>query len=155
MSSPFRNQNRQQVDTITTDHTTNRSVVLTRTRDTLWTFSLPDLSSDISIVPGWCECDLYYKSILTLLTLVGVVSSDVSRSSCTTSFAPCCSIFSPSHVFFQGCPCPFLDVINVLHHRKPPSSFPQHHSENASLYNITLHEETIILYSILIILKEF
>ena len=39
-----------------------------------------------------------------LLTLVGVVSSDVSRSSCTTSFTPCCSIFSQSYVFFQGCP---------------------------------------------------
>ena len=75
---------------------------------------------------------------LTYFTLVGVVSSDVSRSSCTTSFPPCCSIFSPSHVFFQGCPRPFLDVINVLHPRMPPSSFPRHHSENASLYKITL-----------------
>ena len=59
-----------------------------------------------------------------LLTYFTLVSSDVSRSSCTTSFPPCCSIFSPSHVFFQGCPCPFLDVINVLHPRTPSSSFP-------------------------------
>ena len=79
-----------------------------------------------------------YLFFLLYFTLVGVVSSDVSRSSCTTSFPPCCSIFSPSHVFFQGCPCPFLDVINVLHPRTPPSSFPRHHSENASLYKITL-----------------
>ena len=43
----------------------------------------------------------YTYSNGTLFTLVGVVSSDVSRSSCTTSFPPCCSIFSPSHVFFQ------------------------------------------------------
>ena len=64
MSSPFRSQNRQQVDTITTEHATNRRVVLTPTRDTLWTFSLPDLSSDIPIVPGWCECDLYDNNIL-------------------------------------------------------------------------------------------
>ena len=71
-------------------------------------------------------------------TLVSVVSSDVSRSSCTTSFHPCCSIFSQSHVFFQGCPCPFLDGIDVLHPGTPPSSFPRHHSENASLYKITL-----------------
>ena len=32
-----------------------------------------------------------------------------------------------SYVFFQGCPCPLLDVIDVLHH-----------SENACLYNMTL-----------------
>ena len=51
----------------------------------------------------------------TYFTLVGVVSSDVSSSSCTTSFPPCCSIFSPSHVYFQGCPCPLLDAIDVLH----------------------------------------
>ena len=60
----------------------------------------------------------------TYFTLVGVVSSDISRSSCTTSFPPCCSIFSPSHVFFQGCPCPFIDVINVLHPRTPLLLFP-------------------------------
>ena len=71
------------------------------------------------------------------LTLFGVVSSDVSRSSRTTSFPPCCSIFSQSHVFFQGCPCPLLDVIYVLHPGTPPSPFPRHHSENASLYKIT------------------
>ena len=62
--------------------------------------------------------------ILTYFTLVGVVSSDVSRSSCTTSFTPCCSIFSQSYVFFQGCPCPLLDVIDVLHPGASPSSFP-------------------------------
>ena len=27
----------------------------------------------------------------------------------------CCSIFSQSYVFFQGCPCPLLDVIYLLH----------------------------------------
>ena len=59
-----------------------------------------------------------------LLTFVGGVSSDVSRSSCTTSFTPCCSIFSQCYVFFQGCPCPLLDVIDVLHPGVPPSSFP-------------------------------
>ena len=75
---------------------------------------------------------------LLYFTLVGVISSDVSCSSCTTSFPPCCSIFSLSHVFFQGCPCPFLDVINVLHPRTSPSSFPRHHSDNASLYKSTL-----------------
>ena len=72
-----------------------------------------------------------------LLTLVGVVSSDVSRFRCTTSFPPCCSIFSQSHVFFQGCPCPLIDVIYVLHPGAPPSSFPRNYSENASLYKIT------------------
>ena len=71
---------------------------------------------------------------ITYFTLVGVVSSDVSRSSCTTSFTPCCSIFSQSYVFFQGCPCPLLDVIDVLHPGAPPSSFHRHHSENACLY---------------------
>ena len=75
---------------------------------------------------------------LLYFTLVGVVSSDVSRSSCTTSFPPCCSIFSQSYVFFQGCPCPLLDAIYVLHPGAPPSSFPRHHSEKASLYKITL-----------------
>ena len=81
---------------------------------------------------------LYTLLYFTLLyfTLVGVVSSDVSRSSRTTSLPPCCSIFSQSHVFFQGCICPLLDVINVLHPGAPPSSFPRHHSENASLYKI-------------------
>ncbi len=74
----------------------------------------------------------------TYFTLVGVVSSDVSRSSCTTSFTPCSSIFSQSYVFFQGCPCPLLDVIDVLHPGAPPSSFPRHHSENACLYQVTL-----------------
>ena len=81
----------------------------------------------------WCEnvflvvCASIFENctnLLTCFTLVGVVSSDVSRSSRTTYFPPCCSIFSQSHVFFQGCPCSFLDVINVLHPRTPPSSFP-------------------------------
>ena len=71
---------------------------------------------------------------LLYFTLVGVVSSDVIRPSCTTSFTPCCSIFSQSYVFLQGCPCPLLDVIDVLHPGAPPSSFPRHHSENACLY---------------------
>ena len=43
-----------------------------------------------------------------------------------------------SYVFFQGCPCPLLDVIDVLHPGAPPSSVPRHHSENACLYNMTL-----------------
>ena len=74
--------------------------------------------------------ELYTVTYFTLLyfTLVGVVSSDVSRSSCTTSFTPCCSIFSQSYVFFQGCPCPLLDVIDVLHPGAPPSSFKVHPS---------------------------
>ena len=72
--------------------------------------------------------------ITIYFTLVGVVSSDVSRSSCTTSFTPCCSIFSQSYVFFKGCPCPLLDVIDVLHPGAPSSSFPRHHSENTCLY---------------------
>ena len=79
---------------------------------------------------------LYFT--LLYFTLVGVFSSDVSRSSCTTSFTPCCSIFSQSYVFFQGCPCRLLDVIDVLHPGAPSSSFPRHHSENACLYYITL-----------------
>ena len=79
---------------------------------------------------------LYFT--LLYFTVVGVVSSDVSRSSCTTYFTPCCSIFSQSYVFFQGCPCPLLDAIDVLHPRAPSSSFPRHNSENACLYSITL-----------------
>ena len=58
-----------------------------------------------------------------LLTLLVIVSSDVSRSSCTTSFTPCCLIFCHAHVFFQGCPCPILDVINV-HPGVPLLLFP-------------------------------
>ena len=53
--------------------------------------------------------------LLTYFTLVGVVSSDFTRSTCTTSFTPCCSIFCQSYVFFQGCPCPLLDGTDVLH----------------------------------------
>ena len=83
-------------------------------------------------IPCW------HLHLLTYFTLVGVVSSDVSRSSSTTSFPPCCSIFSHSHVYFQGCHCPLLDVIYVLHPGAPSSSFPRNHSENASLYKITL-----------------
>ena len=83
-----------------------------------------------------CRYNIPYTSLL-YFTLVGVVSSDVSRSSCTTSFTPCCSIFSQSYVFFQGCPCPLLDVIDVLHPGAPPSSCPRHHSENACLCKIT------------------
>ncbi len=50
--------------------------------------------------------DLTGKWLLTYFTLVGVVSSDVSRSSCTTSFTPCCSIFSQSYVYiFKGYLC--------------------------------------------------
>ena len=71
---------------------------------------------------------------LLYFTLVGVVSSDVSRSSCTTSFTPCCSIFSQSYVFFQVCPCPLLDV---LHPAAPPFSLSRHHSENACLLDYT------------------
>ena len=33
-------------------------------------------------------------------TSIGVVSSDVSRSICTTSFTPCCPIWCHSYVFF-------------------------------------------------------
>ena len=61
----------------------------------------------------------------------------MSRSSCTTSFTPCCSILCHSYGFFQGCPCPLLDVINVLHPGAPSSSFPRYHSENARLNKIT------------------
>ena len=80
------------------------------------------------IVPNSCEPrnhDNYAKiaptelqilrTVVYLLTLVGVVSSDVSRSSCTTSLTPCCSIFSHSYVFLQGCRCQLLDVIDELH----------------------------------------
>ena len=79
-----------------------------------------------------------HRTYLPYFTLIGVVSSDVSRSSCTTSFTACCHIFSQSSVFFQGYPCPLLDVIVVLHPGAPPSSFPQHHSDNACRYQITL-----------------
>ena len=65
-------------------------------------------------------------------------SSDVSHYSCTTSFTTCFSIFCHSYVFFQGCLCPLLDVIDVLHPGTPPSSFPRHHSENACLKNICI-----------------
>ena len=78
------------------------------------------------------------QQYFTNFTLFGVFSSDVSRSSCTTSFTPWCAIFSQSYVFFQGCICPLLDVINVLHHWAPTSSFPRDHSENARLYLITV-----------------
>ena len=40
---------------------------------------------------------------LLYVTLVGGVSSDVSRSRCTIYFTPCCSTFSQSYVFFQRC----------------------------------------------------
>ena len=71
--------------------------------------------------PSLCRRTVTYllTYLLTYFTLLGVVSSDVSRSSCTTSFTPCCSIFSQSYVFFQGCHCPLLGVIDVLHHGVP------------------------------------
>ena len=37
---------------------------------------------------------------LSYFIVVGVVSSDVSRSSCTTSFTPCCSVLCHSCFFF-------------------------------------------------------
>ena len=46
--------------------------------------------------------------MFTYISRLGVVGSDVSRSSCTTSFRPRCSIFSPSYVFFQGSVVHFL-----------------------------------------------
>ena len=67
-----------------------------------------------------CQC----LSLLAFFTLVGVISSDVCRSSYTTSFTPRCSIFSQSYVFFQGCPCPLLDVIDVLNPGAPLLLFP-------------------------------
>ena len=86
------------------------------------------------MVSFYGHCVLYdMVGLVTYFTLVSVASSDVSSSSYTTSFLSCCSIFSQSHVFFQGCPCQLLPVIYVLH----PTSFPQHHSENACLNKIT------------------
>ena len=86
-----------------------------------WIDKVQQQSSTVTSVATVC--------VITYFTLVGVVSSDVRCSSCTTSFTPCCPIIYHSYVFFQKCPCPLLDVINVLH----PSSFPWHHSENACL----------------------
>ena len=85
------------------------------------------------VCPAMQQCLEHLAPVVRILpyfTLVGIVSSDVSRSSCTTSFTPCCSIFSQSYVFFQGCPFPLIYVIDVGR----PSSFPRHHSENACLY---------------------
>ena len=50
-----------------------------------------------------------------LLTFVGIISSDVSRSSCTVSFTPCCPIFCHSYlnVFFQGRSCPLLEMFVI------------------------------------------
>ena len=44
---------------------------------------------------------VFFITFIYSLTLVGVVSSDVSRSICTTYFTSCCSIFSQSYVFCQ------------------------------------------------------
>ena len=57
-----------------------------------------ETQSFATTVPVTIQCDY-----LLNFTLVGVVSSDVSRSRRTTSFTPCCSIVSQPYVFFQGC----------------------------------------------------
>ena len=77
-----------------------------------------------------------------LLTLVGGVSSDVSRSSCTTSFTPCHPIFCwPLLLCFLPSMPVFLYLVKctletcILGRR---FFFPRHHSENAVLTRLHL-----------------
>ena len=82
-----------------------------------------------------CICVILLNKFNSIQFKVLTLAAPVAQH----SFPPCYSIFMQSvSRFLPRIPCPFLDVINVLHHRTPPSSFPRHHSENASLYKITI-----------------
>ena len=59
-----------------------------------------------------------------LLTLVGIVSSDVTRSGCTTSFTPCCSIFSQSYISSKDAFVHFLMLSMYCILERPLLVFP-------------------------------
>ena len=65
-----------------------------------------------------------------LPTFVVAISSDYIMS--------CNPIICHSYVFFQECPCPFLNIIRVLHLAMAVSPFPRHHSENACFTKVTV-----------------
>ena len=83
----------------------------------LW-WNLPSANSTLKPNRGRMVCTkqrLTAPSWMPTLALVGAVSSDVSRSRCTSySILFNCLIFCHSYIFFWRCPCPFIDVINAL-----------------------------------------
>ena len=73
------------------------------------------------------RCDTY---LFYFILIVGVVSSDVSRSSCTTSFMPGCPIICHS---FPTMPL----SVSWCYPGVSPSSAPRQNSENACLSKST------------------
>ena len=58
-----------------------------------------------------------------------------------------------AYVFFQGCPCPLIDVINVLHHGAPSPSFSSiilrmHYLQDWTYYVQTMSSRGYILVTV-------